>query len=120
MLPVVVAQTRRCKWGQLGSHRARLRQLTVGGFLEPFEIPLVGRLFVSPSGARFKGSRGGAAQSLPSTLQDRARRAAGPNRWSHCLPAVGVVDRAEGWSWTTRPPARPPPGGFQLADLPPH
>ena len=51
---------------RFASHRAQLRHSTVGGFLEPFENPLLGRLFVSPSGARFKGSRGGAAQSLPS------------------------------------------------------
>ena len=54
---------------RFASHRAQLRHSTVGGFLEPFENPLLGRLFVSPSGARFKGSRGGAAQSLPSTQQ---------------------------------------------------
>ena len=33
---------------QLGSHRARLRHLTVGGFLEPFEIPLVWEAFRFP------------------------------------------------------------------------
>lgn len=41
-----------------GSHRAQLRRLTVGGFLETFENPLLGRLFVSSSRAQFKGARG--------------------------------------------------------------
>lgn len=41
-----------------GSRRAQLRSLTVGGFLEAFENSLLGRLFVSSSGAQFKGARG--------------------------------------------------------------
>lgn len=53
-----------------GSHRSQLRCLTVGGFLETFENPLPGRLFVSPNRAQFKGAYGGAAHSLPSTLWD--------------------------------------------------
>lgn len=43
-----------------GCHRAQLRRLTVSGFLEAFENPLLGRLFASSSSAQFKGARGAA------------------------------------------------------------
>lgn len=46
---VVAAQTGQVQVGRpFGSHRSQLRCLTVGGFLETFENPLPGRLFVSP------------------------------------------------------------------------
>lgn len=36
---------------QFGSLRDQLWRVTVGGFLKPFETPLLGRLFVSSRGA---------------------------------------------------------------------
>lgn len=50
---------------RFGCGRVQLRRLTVGGFLESFENPLLGRLFVSSSGAQFKGPRRAAEPSEP-------------------------------------------------------
>nr|CAI9693285.1 unnamed protein product [Rangifer tarandus platyrhynchus] len=92
-----------------------MRHSTVGGFLEPFENPVLGRLFVSPSGARFKGSRGGAAQPLPSTQQYLPLACGGAKplepQWAGGRSGLGG---RRGVTELDLSPARPPPGGFPL------
>lgn len=107
---------------RFASHRAQLRHSTVGGFLEPFENPVLGRLFVSPRGARFKGSRGGAAQPLPSTQQYLPLACGGAKplepQWAGGRRGLGG---RRGVTELDHPvPSAPSAWRLPAADLPPH